>query len=500
MKHSLSLLLILLILLPLSGADAQDSNTVTAATGIVNIRSGPSTATTIIGSMYPSEVLPVTGRSGNGWWRVESRSGTGWVSSRVVAFRGDHSTVPIVTEPAGTMPQTTVVAVRGPVTIYSTPNESAFVVGVMPSGSSASVIGQTADGSWYQINTGVVSGFVYYGSVARRGNFDGIVIVGDPGPSFRGPTVRVESAQAVVNDLGEVFAELPAGSTLPVIGRNADNTRWRVSPDGIGGGWIMVSNVSLAGSASSIPLRSAETVAGPPADGAIRGTATVIVDRKLFYASPSYSVVMLDGGRGTEVGLIGRSDDGLWLNIMIRGNSLWMAFGGVTFNGNMADLPVIDTTPPNRNHVVINAYQLHVRSGPGAEYTALAVVDGGDTLRTTGVHPNRVWWRVEGDFGAGWVRTRHILFRGDISRVPLVTEPVGELAPATGVTKIGVVAYRDAALTIEAGVLATGAEFIITGRTADWSAYQLETPLGLVWIPSGGVYFRGYYEHVPVIQ
>lgn len=479
---------------------AQGGNTLTVVTGAANIRSGPGENTTILGIVYAGEVLTATGRSDTGWWRVNTAFGTGWISGRITVFRGDYASIPVTNEPAGVFAPSTVVAANGPVKVYSNPNESSFVIYIIPSGSSAPIVGRTGDGAWLQVTTPAGNGFVSYISIARRGPLDEVALVNDPGPSFRGPTVQLGADQAVINDAGSSIGGLGAGTTIPVIGRNADNSRWMVAVDTIGIGWINVANVTLAGPASDIPLRAVDTRPGPVADNAVHATAIVIAERKLFYARPSFTVVMLDGGRGTEVGIIGRSSDGLWLQGIVRNNVIWMVFSSITLNGDMANIPVVDVEPVNRNHIVINTYALNVRSGPGAQYTSLATVSGGSTFRTTGVSPDRVWWRIEGDFGVGWVRTRHILFRGDVNTVPVVTEPVGEIAPATAVTKGNVAVYTAPDGITQAGALTINTEYVITGHNVDWTWYQLDTPLGLVWIRAGDIYFRGDFDVVPLVQ
>lgn len=495
-----ALVLFSIALIPV--VNAQEGNTVTVVTLGANIRSGPSTSTTILGSVPAHTVLSVTGQSGNGWWRVETPFGTGWISNRVAAFRGNINSVPIVTEPSGVVVPNivTVVATNGPVKVYSTPNFNSFVTTIIPTGGSATVIGQTEDGAWYQVTTTNGSGFVNVGTVAHRGDLSSVAFVGDPGPSFRGPTVQLHTAQDVVNDWGQAIGQLPAGATLPIIGRNADNTKWMVIPDGIGIGWINVANVSIAGSAESVPMRRVDGVVGPVLDNAVHATFTVISDRKLFYNINSYSVVMLDARRGEEIGIIGRSPDGLWLKAIIRSNVVWAVFSGITFNGDMATLPIIDERRPVDNHIIANAHKLNVRSGPGPEYTVIAILDGGTKLTTTGVSPDRVWWRVEGDFGVGWVRTRYILFRGDVTMIPVVTEPRGEIASAIAVSQYATKYYADPSALTELGTLPANAEYEILGVNSEWTMFQIDTPYGQVWVKRSHIYFRGFYEVVPVIS
>ena len=65
----------------------------------VNIRSGPSTAFAVVGSLTLGQSCPIIGRdTSTGWWLIQCASGvTGWVSPDVVVVVGDASTVPSYT-------------------------------------------------------------------------------------------------------------------------------------------------------------------------------------------------------------------------------------------------------------------------------------------------------------------------------------------------------------------------------------------------------------------
>lgn len=481
---------------------AQDdtaTNTVTTLTGS-NIRSGPSVGTTVLGSVPGGTVLTVTGRSGTGWWRVESPFGTGWVSAKIVTFRGDRNAIPVTSEPSGISAPSTVIATTAPVKIYSNPNINAFVVAIIPTGDTATITGITEDGIWYQVDTNGISGFVNSYEIARRGPLESVPAVSDPGPSFRGPTVQLLTDQPLVNANGDVIGILPAGTTLPVLGRNSDNTRWQVASE-IGVGFIGVGNVSLAGSSNNIRIISGDTIEGPPADDVVRATATVIVDRKLFYRTPSYTAVILDARRGEVASIIARSPDGLWLQAVIRNNVLWMNFSGVTIRGDLAALPVVDGTPERPpNVIIVNTFALNIRSGPGPDYEVIATAAGGSQLNPTGRHPNQNWWRVEGDYGVGWVNVRYILFRGYVTTVPVVTEPIGELAKPYAMILTDRSVYSTPDESQEVGVLPAGTQYNVVARTDRWSMLQLDTPLGLVWINYGATVFRGNPDLVPLVS
>lgn len=481
---------------------AQEGNHVVVNTGAVYIRSGPSPNTTSLGAVAGGTELPVTGRNaGTTWWRVDSPFGVGWVSSLYVVFRGNIDAVPVVDQPAGTVASPTAIVEGYPVTVYRNPNEDSFVVGIAPTGAKLTVTGISPDRNWWRVSTSAGAGWVKRNEVALWGDANTVPIVGDPGPSFNGPTVRVNSETSVSSQPGGggISAVLPAGTVLPAIGRTVDNTWWQIA-DGFGTGWILVRDVSLAGSANNIPVVSEATSSGPGYSGAVITKAIVEVDRKIAYAQDSFgSAPMWDARLGDELGVMARTPNGLWLRVSKGRYTGWMNFSGLTLFGSMADLPVVDATPPVPNVAVVNIHRLNIRSGPGAEYHAITSVAGGTTLTVTGKHPTLPWLRVEGDFGVGWVRIMHIVFRGVWSSVPFVTEPVGALEMPVAIVNFPHHVYAQPNWEVQIGSI-TGGLYTIVGRSPDYKWALIDTPLGHAWINFSEIEIRGLIKNAPVIE
>ncbi len=480
-------------------AFAQGGPTVVVNTGALHVRSGPSFNTSVLGTVPGGTELSVTGRNANGvWWRVSSPFGTGWVRDDYVVFRGQIDAVPIVSEPVGT-PETPMVVTQGISTIiYSNPNRESFVLGVVSSGTIMTVLGGLPDESWWQVQTTMGVGWVETQAVAFRGDTALVPRSGDPGPSFKGPAVRVNADSAALSvPGGSAVSALAAGSTLSAIGRTADNTWWQVT-GGFGSGWIPVSNVSVLGNISGLPVASQVTISGPGYTGASFAMALVAIDRKLAYNSNSSEMdPTWDARLGDTLSVIARSPNGLWLQVIKGDYTGWMDFSGLTLQGTMAGIPIVNTHPPVANVAIVNTHRLFIRSGPGVEYQSLTSVSGGTTLSVTGVHPTLPWLRVQGDYGTGWVRIMYIIFRGNWDAVPLVTDPVGGLEMPLAIVGTPHHVYSQPAWDMPAGTIQPDL-YTIVGRTRDFQWALIQTPLGEVWISFGEIEIRGIVENAPV--
>lgn len=82
-------------------------------------------------------------------------------------------------------------------------------------------------------------------------------------------------------------------------------------------------------------------------------------------------------------------------------------------------------------YVIVNTSALNVRSGPGAGYTILGTVAGGDHLSVIGKNDGReLWWFVDTGGIRGWVNNIHVIIRGTLVGAPVV-ENLGTLIAPT---------------------------------------------------------------------
>lgn len=177
--------------------------------------------------------------------------------------------------------------------------------------------------------------------------------------------------------------------------------------------------------------------------------------------------------------------------------------------------------------LVVNTSFLNVRTGPGAQYTALITVVGGTELPVLAVANDRVWYQVSTVAGVGWVNIEYTIPRGDFSRVPVVGIPSAGEVVAGGVPQTGVVtAPQPGAVPAAAQPQSTGTSRVIlvvdaanihvgpsfdsgtvgtvfrddsklyrvTGATTDANGlqwFQIVVPdVGTGWIDAGKIVFR----------
>lgn len=295
------------------------------------------------------------------------------------------------------------------------------------------------------------------------------------------------------------LGEVEGGLTFAVEAISPDLIWFKVSGTPFGTGWVRGRFTIFRGDIDSVPVD-----AGPY--GALL-TPTFIVSINIpAFDQPGGSVIGTILGGGREYRVVGRSFDGIWIQLDTPSGVVWAQSASGAFRGAWFDLAITFgleggvTFAPQQETATVNAFRLNVRTGPGVEYSSLGTVEGGDEFVITGISPDRIWFRVQSTpFGTGWVRGRFIIFRGDIDAVPVIEGPYGELQPETFVTAVFIPVY-DTINGSVLGLLAPG-EYTVTGRSFDggWIRFRTATQ-GEVWTQFSRGFFRGDYFDVPILD
>lgn len=158
---------------------------------------------------------------------------------------------------------------------------------------------------------------------------------------------------------------------------------------------------------------------------------------------PQYSVLAVVPG-GTQLPVLGTNPSNTWYLVGTALGAGWVDVSFTLPRGDFRYVPVIrtQTTAPSPvqvpntlglpttqqipvpalqpGQIIVNTSRLNVRSGPGAQFSVIAVTSGGVSLQPLGVTPDGVWYLVEGIFGRGWVAAEFTVFRGVYGAIPVI--------------------------------------------------------------------------------
>ena len=151
---------------PVVASEPMKSPSVTV-NGEMNVRDGPGTNYTIIGTATIGEEFPITGQNEEGdWWQIDYSGQTGWIYAPFVTAINAES-VPVVSSamtpatsaaPALAEP---VVAVNGDMNVRAGPGTDYPVVGGATVGDEFPITGKNEEGDWWQIDYSGQTGWIY---------------------------------------------------------------------------------------------------------------------------------------------------------------------------------------------------------------------------------------------------------------------------------------------------------------------------------------------------
>ena len=334
---------------------------------------------------------------------------------------------PIVAVADSAMPHLVVNTYR--LNIRSGPGVGNGILTSVPGGTELPVLARHYQGLWYQIEGPAGAGWVNSNYTVGRGDFSRVPQAGAPAasPTLTGARLVVNTHRLNIRSgpgvSHGILSSVPGGTELPVTGIHPAGLWFRV--DGpTGSGWVNSRFTVARGDFSRVPQAG-----GAPAVVPSRSPHLVVNTGWLNVRSgPSagYGIVTRVRG-GTQLPVISIASDNLWYQVESPAGTGWVNSFYTVTRGDFSslrrtDMPVAPAgltglTP----RAVVNTHRLNIRNGPGAGYSVITSVRGGTTLAVTGISPGRGWFRVEGDFGMGWINNQYAVFRGDITRVPIAS-------------------------------------------------------------------------------
>lgn len=332
----------------------------TVIAGALHVRNGAGPNAPSIGRLARSEQVYIQAQSADGnWLQVRWAYGTGWVSKAYITTDSFAGVIPsediAVTSD---LPYGMVTAAY--LNVRSGPGQNYSSMGFVYGGEELSIVGRSADSSWYQVETRFGTGWVSAAFLLTRNEYGGTPITSgtiDDEAQITGPTAVINSGAAHVRSgPGPQYTSLgvlAGGAEGQIIGRNADWSWWLVSTS-VGTGWIFASLVVVRGDSLGVP-----------------------------YVDSAAAVAVPDGQGG--------------------------------FNAGAA--PAAQIALPE---AVVTTGALHVRSGPNAAFASIGAVNVGEAMVIIGQSADRGWWLVESPFGQGWVSKAFVVVRGNAGAVPIV--------------------------------------------------------------------------------
>ena len=233
-----------------STTEAQ-SGTVVNVTSSLNVRSGPSTSSSIIGHLSNGAKVTVTGTSGD-FYAIKYNNKTGYVSKSYVKLGGNTSsgTSNNTNTSTSTMNESgTVVNITSSLNVRSGPSTSSSIIGHLSNGAKVTVTGTSGD--FYAIKYNNKTGYVSKSYVKLGGSSSGGTNTSTSTMNESGTVVNITSSlnvRSAPSTSSSIIGHLSNGAKVTVIGTSGDFYAIKYNNTT---GYVSKNYVKLGGSSSS---------------------------------------------------------------------------------------------------------------------------------------------------------------------------------------------------------------------------------------------------------
>lgn len=193
---------------------------------VVNIRSGPGTDSSVLGTRSKGDTLAVTGVSSN-WYKVDLNGSTGYIRSDYLSLGASGSSSSSSGSSSSSASGTG--TIRGAsVRVRSGPSTSSGILDVVNTGTTMTITGE--DGDWYKVRYDGQDGYVYKTYLSTSGgSSDSVTAMSDTSATVISP-VHFRTGPDTTYSSRQV---LSAGTSVTITG---ETEKWyRVSYDGTEG-------------------------------------------------------------------------------------------------------------------------------------------------------------------------------------------------------------------------------------------------------------------------
>ncbi|MGJ3507762.1 SH3 domain-containing protein [Enemella sp. A6] len=340
------------------------------ATAGVNIRSGPGTKYSIVGSLARGRSIQAVGEDSHGWTPVSLNGQRRWIASRYLKPKTEYSasaSPSASSAGAGTSSTTTALNARtGAGLGYR-------VAHVLPRGTKVSLTGRSS-GEWRQISYRGKSLWVSSRYLTGASGSSAKPTTGSSGSSGSATTTEYLNARTGAGMKYRVAAVLPKGAKVSLTGRTS-------------GEWRQISHRGKTLWVSGRYLKGASASGGSskPSTGSSAGTVkTTEYLNARTGAGTKYRVAAVLS-KGATVSLTGRTS-GEWREVRHGGRTLWVSSRYLTgaAGGSSGSTKPVSSTPPKASGTRYATVALNIRTASRGGRT-VTVIPAGAAIDVTGV-------------------------------------------------------------------------------------------------------------------
>ena len=317
-------------------------------TANLNVRSGPGTSHSIVGSITGGSTTRYNILGKNAatatWYQIRfSDTVAGWVYANLVQTHGDLSGVTVTWNPT---PQLSLKATTtANLNVRSGPGTSHGIVGSITGGSTTryNILGKNAaTATWYQIRfSSGTTGWVYANLIQTHGNLSGVTVTWNPTPqlSLKATTTANLNVRSGPGTTFGITGSIVGSSTVRynILGKDAATATWyQIQFSSSVTGWVSASYIQTHGDLSGV------TVTWTTPQLSLKATTTANLNVRSGPGTTHSIVGSITGGSTTRYNILGKNAaTATWWQIQFSDTVIgWVYANLVQTHGDVSGVPI----------------------------------------------------------------------------------------------------------------------------------------------------------------
>ena len=411
----------------------------------MNARLGPGLAYDVITTLPQGTRANIIGVDPRGEWYQLELTGLDipvWIYQSLATVEGSLANVPQVSaEELAKLPISGATGSRSIAIIQPEvmnvrigPGIDYEVLTTLPQGTQVEIVGIDSSGEWLQVELdGMTSlGWLYRDLVQVDCPLVNVRRITETEISQQPAGLTQPYALYAYSGPGlayDIVATIPRGTWAEIIaiGDCPPNIWYQIIVPGLDEPvWVIRDYVKVAiGSLAGIPRYGVTDFVPPAADDRPIAVTQPITMNVRSGPGLQYDVVA-EVPQGTQARIYGIDPSGDWILVELEGHSslVWIYCHMTEVRGSVVGVRRVTAAEvAAQPAVLVQPGAAFARSGPGTEYTTVAILPKGTWARITGIGPNPEWLRIEvpGLDGPVWIHCDFVKLIGSLAAVPHVT-------------------------------------------------------------------------------
>ena len=342
-------------------------------TANVNFRNGASTSSSIIATIPKDTTIEIIDKSTSGWYKVEYKGVTGYVSSEYVTLEDDTNANPSTSTQKG--------VTTANVNFRNNASTSSSIIATIPKDTTVEIIDKSTSG-WYKIEYKGVTGYVSSEYVTLDSNNIDDDTNDNPSTSIqKGVTTANVNFRNSASTSSSIIATIPKDTTIEIIDKSTS-------------GWYKIEYKGVTGYVSSEYVTLDNASNKPSTE---KGITTANVNFRKSASTSSSILATIP--KNTTVEIIDKSTSG-WYKVEYKGVTGYVSNKYITL-GNANDKPSTSTEKG------ITTDNVNFRKSASTSSSILATIPKNTTVEIIDKSTSG-WYKVEYKGSTGYISSTYV--------------------------------------------------------------------------------------------